>query len=60
VAPKRASSGRFSDEHGPSVLLRIAEVADRIMQGSAGRGVAHATAGHLMQQNLVAVLEGDS
>jgi len=41
-------------------LLRIAEVADRIMQGSAGRGVAHATAGHLMQQNLVAVLEGDS
>ena len=41
-------------------LLRIAEVAERIMQGTAGRGVAHATAGHLMQQNLVAVLEGDS
>ena len=41
-------------------LIRIAEVADRISAGSAGRGVAHATAGQLLQQNLIAVLEGDS
>jgi acetyl-CoA acetyltransferase len=40
-------------------LLRIGEVADRIMAGTAGRGVAHATSGHLLQQNLVCVLEGE-
>lgn len=39
-------------------LLRIAEVAERIMDGTAGRGVATATSGHCLQQNLVAVLEG--
>ena len=40
-------------------LIRIAEVADRISAGSAGRGVAHATGGQLLQQNLVCVLEGE-
>jgi acetyl-CoA acetyltransferase len=40
-------------------LLRIAEVAERIMAGTADRGLAHATGGHLLQQNLVCVLEGD-
>jgi acetyl-CoA acetyltransferase len=40
-------------------LIRIVEVAERIMDGSVGRGVAHATAGQLLQQNLVAVLEGE-
>jgi acetyl-CoA acetyltransferase len=39
-------------------LIRLGEVATRIMDGSVGRGVAHATAGHLLQQNLVCVLEG--
>ncbi|MEZ5321840.1 MAG: thiolase domain-containing protein [Microthrixaceae bacterium] len=39
-------------------LLRLGEVAGRIMSGAADRGVAHATSGHLLQQNLVAVLEG--
>ncbi len=41
-------------------LLRIVEVANRISAGSANRGVAHATGGQLMQQNLVCVLEGES
>ncbi len=41
-------------------LIRMGEVANRIMAGDAGRGVAHATSGHLLQQNLVAVLEGSS
>ena len=41
-------------------LVRLGEVANRIMAGEAGRGVAHATSGHLLQQNLVAVLEGQS
>lgn len=41
-------------------LVRIAEVADRITSGAASRGVAHATGGQLLQQNLVCVLEGDS
>ena len=40
-------------------LTRIAEVAQRIMDGTADRGVAHATSGPCLQQNLVAVLEGD-
>ncbi len=39
-------------------LTRIGEVAQRIMDGSAERGVAHATSGPCLQQNLVAVLEG--
>jgi acetyl-CoA acetyltransferase len=39
-------------------LIRLGEVATRIMNGEIDRGVAHATSGHLLQQNLVAVLEG--
>jgi hypothetical protein len=41
-------------------LIRIGEVAQRISRGDANRGVAHATAGPCLQQNLVCVLEGDS
>ena len=40
-------------------LTRIAEVAQRIIDGEAGRGVAHATSGPCLQQNLVCVLEGE-
>ena len=40
-------------------LIRIAEVANRISAGEADRGVAHATSGQLLQQNLVCVLEGE-
>jgi len=40
-------------------LVRIGEVADRILSGEAGRGVAHATSGPCLQQNLVCVLEGN-
>jgi acetyl-CoA acetyltransferase len=39
-------------------LTRIGEAATRIMQGEAGRAVAHATSGPCLQQNLVCVLEG--
>ncbi len=39
-------------------LIRIGEAATRILDGSAGRAVAHATSGPALQQNLVAVLEG--
>lgn len=39
-------------------LIRLGEVANRIMSGEIDRGVAHATSGHCLQQNLVAVLEG--
>jgi acetyl-CoA acetyltransferase len=41
-------------------LTRIGEVAQRIIDGTAGRGVAHATSGPCLQQNLVCVLEGGS
>ena len=40
-------------------LVRIGEVANRISSGDADRGVAHATSGPCLQQNLVAVLEGE-
>jgi acetyl-CoA acetyltransferase len=40
-------------------LIRIGEVANRISNGEADRGVAHATSGPCLQQNLVTVLEGD-
>lgn len=40
-------------------LLRVIEAADRIMAGQADRAVAHATSGPALQQNLVAVLEGE-
>lgn len=39
-------------------LARIGEVANRIINGEFRRGVAHATSGPCLQQNLVAVLEG--
>jgi acetyl-CoA acetyltransferase len=40
-------------------LLRIGEAAQRIIDGRADRTVAHATSGPALQQNLVAVLEGE-
>ncbi len=40
-----------------SGLSRIGEVAMRIIRGEAKRGVAHATSGPCLQQNLVTVLE---
>ncbi|MEO6629902.1 MAG: thiolase domain-containing protein [Aquihabitans sp.] len=41
-------------------LIRIGEVAQRISAGTADRGVAHATQGPCLQQNLVCVLEGEN
>jgi acetyl-CoA acetyltransferase len=43
-----------------SGLSRVGEVASRIIDGSARRGVAHATSGPCLQHNLVAVLEAAS
>ena len=40
-------------------LIRIGEVAQRIWSGDAGRGLAHATQGPCLQQNLVCILEGE-
>jgi hypothetical protein len=39
-------------------LFRFVEAADRIHAGTADRAVAHCTSGPMLQQNLVAVLEG--
>lgn len=41
-----------------SGLSRIGEVAQRIIEGQYKRGVAHATSGACLQQNMVVVLEG--
>ncbi|MCB1249676.1 MAG: thiolase domain-containing protein [Acidimicrobiales bacterium] len=40
-------------------LVRMGEVAQRVIDGTADRGVAHATSGACLQQNLVCVLEGE-
>jgi acetyl-CoA acetyltransferase len=40
-------------------LARIGEAAGRIASGDASRGLAHATQGPCLQQNLVCVLEGN-
>jgi acetyl-CoA acetyltransferase len=40
-------------------LDRIGEAASRIIEGKAKRAVGHATSGPCLQQNLVAVLEGE-
>ena len=40
-------------------LARFIEAAHRVTAGSADRAVAHATSGPCLQQNLVAVLEGE-
>lgn len=40
-------------------LVRIGEVARRITNGDAHRGVAHAASGPCLQQNMVVVLEGN-
>ncbi|MEV0056322.1 thiolase domain-containing protein [Saccharopolyspora shandongensis] len=41
-------------------LARIGEAAARVMDGRAGRVLAHATSGPALQQNLVCVMEGRS
>ncbi|OEJ28372.1 lipid-transfer protein [Streptomyces agglomeratus] len=41
-------------------LIRIGEAAARIHRGASSRALAHATSGPCLQQNLVAVLEGES
>ena len=48
----------FADTMMASGLLRVAEAARAIWRGDAGSAAAHATAGPLLQQNLVCVLEG--
>ncbi|MFE9835594.1 thiolase domain-containing protein [Streptomyces sp. NPDC005551] len=40
-------------------LIRIGEAAARVHRGESDRALAHATSGPCLQQNLVAVLEGD-
>ncbi|MEV6400748.1 thiolase domain-containing protein [Streptomyces sp. NPDC051907] len=41
-------------------LIRLGEAAARIHRGESDRALAHATSGPCLQQNLVAVLEGDA
>lgn len=41
-------------------LIRLGEAAARIHRGTSDRALAHATSGPCLQQNLVAVLEGES
>ncbi|MFI6470921.1 thiolase domain-containing protein [Streptomyces sp. NPDC050516] len=41
-------------------LVRLGEAAARIHRGESDRALAHATSGPCLQQNLVAVLEGES
>jgi acetyl-CoA acetyltransferase len=43
-----------------SGLTRIVEVARRIRDGDAARGLGHAASGPALQQNLLCILEGDA
>lgn len=43
-----------------SGLIRVIEVADRIAAGAAQRGVAHASSGAALQQNLLCLLQSES
>jgi acetyl-CoA acetyltransferase len=43
-----------------SGLTRVVEVARRIRNGEAARGLGHATSGPGLQQNLLCILEGDA
>ncbi|MEY9860958.1 acetyl-CoA acetyltransferase [Catenulispora sp. GAS73] len=55
-----ASGGpRKADPIMATGLIRIGEAAARIHDGSAGRTVAHATAGPCLQHNLVCVLDSE-
>jgi acetyl-CoA acetyltransferase len=40
-------------------LVRMGEAAQRVLDGEAGRVIAHATQGPCLQQNLVCVMEGE-
>ncbi|UNO38791.1 lipid-transfer protein [Streptomyces sp. MST-110588] len=40
-------------------LIRLGEAAARVQRGASDRALAHATSGPCLQQNLVAVLEGE-
>ncbi len=40
-------------------LVRLGEAASRISRGESDRAIAHATSGPCLQQNMVAVLEGE-
>ncbi len=55
------SGGALASNPGMAAgLVRIGEVARRITNGEANRGIAHATSGPCLQQNLVCVLEGEN
>jgi hypothetical protein len=41
-------------------LQRLTSAAQAIAGGQAGRAIAHATSGPCLQQNLVALLEGET
>ena len=41
-------------------LIRVIEASNRIAAGEAGRGIAHASSGACLQQNLLCLLEGDN
>ncbi|RMF23747.1 MAG: lipid-transfer protein [Deltaproteobacteria bacterium] len=43
-----------------SGLIRVIEVARRVREGEARRGLAHAASGPALQQNLLCLLEGDA
>jgi acetyl-CoA acetyltransferase len=41
-------------------LIRVIEAATRVRDGEAGKALAHCSSGAALQQNLIAVLEGDA
>ncbi|GHB53475.1 lipid-transfer protein [Streptomyces cirratus] len=59
VAVNRSGGALAANPVMAAGLIRIGEAAARIHRRESDRAVAHATSGPCLQQNLVAVLEGD-
>ena len=59
AAATRPSGALAANTTMAAGLVRIAEAADRIINGRADRALAHATSGPCLQQNLVCVMAGE-
>ncbi|KAA0916550.1 thiolase domain-containing protein [Dietzia sp. ANT_WB102] len=58
VAVTPSGGSLRADPQFSAGLERIGYAADAVMSGRTERALAHATSGHLLQQNLVCLLEG--
>ncbi|MBB1041507.1 lipid-transfer protein, partial [Dietzia sp. Cai40] len=58
VAVTPSGGSLLADPLFSAGLERIGYAANDVMEGRSERALAHATSGHLLQQNLICLLEG--